>query len=914
MQCIGKSRWRPLELCYWPEQGALPAKGKENPGLGYKRLRDDPSPRAQQQQQPAVAHDLGSRFNLSVQTLLSNVFPSTRPTCGLLHWDSYVLVSDRVVLPDGVRPAAGRHADSLACQRDCAVSHSVCILGHAVFNAVYIGSGRIHHIMEDTSVSGPKVLRFKSAVISPGIETGTRAAVVGGVTTVVDMPLNSFPVKANANIAYWAGLVPANAANHTVLQALLDGGARGFKAFMSPSGINDFANVDAPDIAAALPFLKQAGVPLFVHAERVEAGPDTVEHRRLANCHGHRRQASNSSSSSSSRAVAAAGQQQQQQGSGSSRAAPAAGQQQQQGGSSSGRAAASGRQQQRQGSSSSSIRAAAAAPGQQQQQPGSSSSRAAAAAGQQQQQPGSSSSSSRAAAAAGQQQQAVAATAAGKRQQQQQQQQQGGSSSSSRAAAAAGQQQQPGSSSSSSNISSNISSSRAAATLAAAAGQPQLQGSSSSRRATTVSTRRQQQQGFACSLPEEALEAERPDVLELLRTRLLPVLVGLLANLFAWRSISQGDPRLYQTYLDSRPPAMEQAAIQMLIKLLDEDKASAAPGFVDAQARHPISVETVPHYLHFNSEAIAAGQTQFKCAPPIRDAHNKVALRRALASGAINLVSSDHSPAPPAMKHTESGLFTEAWGGIAGLQYLVPATWTALSQTGAGLERLTAVLSEEPAKLAGFAGRKGQLAPGFDADIMVWEPESPADTSIAANQHKHKLTPYTDLPLLGKVVGTIVQGHFVFMSGRWSDYNATNYCKLDCLLVFILGLIESVQAVKGRMAVKAWLPITTKRQSSDSSRRVMTKKKRKGTAQQKKGPPTKPKGSSGNSDILTVYNQLQRRRPMLMPVFEDPSSQALLTKLQELGNINLRSDANTIGVHSMQLAVSMQQHYSNPGK
>ncbi|KAL6762537.1 allantoinase [Haematococcus lacustris] len=471
--------------------------------------------------------DLGSRFNLSVQTLLSNVFPSTRPTCGLLHWDSYVLVSDRVVLPDGVRPAA-----------------------------VYIGSGRIHHIMEDTSVSGPKVLRFKSAVISPGvidvhvhlnepgreewegIETGTRAAVVGGVTTVVDMPLNSFPVtttveqlrakqelakvKANANIAYWAGLVPANAANHTVLQALLDGRARGFKAFMSPSGINDFANVDAPDIAAALPFLKQAGVPLFVHAERVEAGPDTNE----------------------------------------------------------------------------------------------------------------------------------------------------------------------------------------------------------------------------------------------------------------------GDPRLYQTYLDSRPPAMEQAAIQMLIKLLDEDKASAAPGFVvhiahlsdagclgliqDAQARHPISVETVPHYLHFNSEAIAAGQTQFKCAPPIRDAHNKVALRRALASGAINLVSSDHSPAPPAMKHTESGLFTEAWGGIAGLQYLVPATWTALSQTGAGLERLTAVLSEEPAKLAGFAGRKGQLAPGFDADIMVWEPESPADTSIAANQHKHKLTPYTDLPLLGKVVGTIVQGHFVFMSGAMS--------------------------------------------------------------------------------------------------------------------------------------------------
>ncbi|KAJ9511836.1 hypothetical protein QJQ45_004566 [Haematococcus lacustris] len=54
MQRIGESRWRPLELCFWPEQGALPAKGKEYPGLGYKRLRDKP-PKAQQQQQPAVA-------------------------------------------------------------------------------------------------------------------------------------------------------------------------------------------------------------------------------------------------------------------------------------------------------------------------------------------------------------------------------------------------------------------------------------------------------------------------------------------------------------------------------------------------------------------------------------------------------------------------------------------------------------------------------------------------------------------------------------------------------------------------------------------------------------------------------------------------------------------------------------------
>ncbi|KAJ9528522.1 hypothetical protein QJQ45_020508 [Haematococcus lacustris] len=61
MQRIGESKWRPLELCYWPDQGALPAKGKEYPEHGYKRLRDKP-PKAQEQQQPAEAQMLAARL------------------------------------------------------------------------------------------------------------------------------------------------------------------------------------------------------------------------------------------------------------------------------------------------------------------------------------------------------------------------------------------------------------------------------------------------------------------------------------------------------------------------------------------------------------------------------------------------------------------------------------------------------------------------------------------------------------------------------------------------------------------------------------------------------------------------------------------------------------------------------------
>ncbi|GFH17150.1 hypothetical protein HaLaN_13715 [Haematococcus lacustris] len=68
MQRIGESRWRPLELCWWPEQGKLPAKGKEYPGLGYKQLRDKP-PKAQQQQSAAAHTSLEANLKHIAVTL-----------------------------------------------------------------------------------------------------------------------------------------------------------------------------------------------------------------------------------------------------------------------------------------------------------------------------------------------------------------------------------------------------------------------------------------------------------------------------------------------------------------------------------------------------------------------------------------------------------------------------------------------------------------------------------------------------------------------------------------------------------------------------------------------------------------------------------------------------------------------------
>lgn len=78
------------------------------------------------------------------------------------------------------------------------------------------------------------------------------------------------------------------------------------------------------------------------------------------------------------------------------------------------------------------------------------------------------------------------------------------------------------------------------------------------------------------------------------------------------------------------------------------------------------------HYLMFAEGDIPSGATQYKCAPPLRDEGNRESLRAATGA-TIAMVSSDHSPAPDSLKALESGSFLDAWGGIRGLQYSLPA-------------------------------------------------------------------------------------------------------------------------------------------------------------------------------------------------------------------------------------------------
>ena len=179
----------------------------------------------------------------------------------------------------------------------------------------------------------------------------------------------------------------------------------------------------------------------------------------------------------------------------------------------------------------------------------------------------------------------------------------------------------------------------------------------------------------------------------------------------------------------------------------------------------PVTVETCPHYLTFCAEEIAAGATALKCAPPIRERDHRERLWHALRDGAIDLVATDHSPAPPALKHLDDGNFIAAWGGIASLQLALPVMWTGARQRGIPFERLAEWMCAAPAKLAGLTARKGAIAMGHDADLVIVDPDREFTVDASRLYHRHAITPYDGARLHGVVLKTMLRGEIVYDNG-----------------------------------------------------------------------------------------------------------------------------------------------------
>jgi allantoinase len=236
------------------------------------------------------------------------------------------------------------------------------------------------------------------------------------------------------------------------------------------------------------------------------------------------------------------------------------------------------------------------------------------------------------------------------------------------------------------------------------------------------------------------------------------------------------DWRKYATYLASRPDAAELEAIALLIRLAEEFEtpihvvhlasASALPMLAQARGRGlRITVETCTHYLWFSAEEIPDGATEYKCAPPIRDAKNRELLWQALESGLIDMVTTDHSPCVPEMKQSAEGRWDRAWGGVSTMGLALPVLWTAMQKRGIALEKIGDWMGGAPAKLAGLTGCKGAIAVGADADFVVFDPDAEWKVAKEELRFKNKVSPYVGAELRGRVKETWLRGERIYKDG-----------------------------------------------------------------------------------------------------------------------------------------------------
>ncbi len=277
-----------------------------------------------------------------------------------------------------------------------------------------------------------------------------------------------------------------------------------------------------------------------------------------------------------------------------------------------------------------------------------------------------------------------------------------------------------------------------------------------------------------------ASEADLRAVMGLLADSGLPLLVHaeLVGAEVSTPPATEADRRSYARHLAARPRAWEHDAIRLMIELCREYRchvhivhlSSADALEMIGEARSaglPLTVECCPHYLTFAAEEIPDGDPRYKCAPPIRERENRERLWEGLRQGLIDTIGTDHSPAPPELKQLETGDVARAWGGIASLQLALPAVWTEARRRGFTLADVCRWLCANPAKLVGLADRKGAIAPGCDADLVVFDPDTRFTVQSTALQHRHPVTPYEGRTLVGEVAATYLRGQPVYRHPAW---------------------------------------------------------------------------------------------------------------------------------------------------
>ncbi|MCM3650379.1 allantoinase [Metabacillus litoralis] len=231
-------------------------------------------------------------------------------------------------------------------------------------------------------------------------------------------------------------------------------------------------------------------------------------------------------------------------------------------------------------------------------------------------------------------------------------------------------------------------------------------------------------------------------------------------------------------FVDSRPIISEIEAVRRIIsyaeatgcKLHVVHASSRKVVEIINEAKQKgldITVETCPHYLSLTLKDLEEKGGVAKCCPPLRDDQEVDQLWEAIANGEIDVIASDHSPAPADMKTVVDGDYFVAWGGISGAQSTLNIMLTeGHFNRQLSLERIVELTSTNPAKLFGLYPQKGVISVNSDADLVMVDLNESFELKKEDLFYRHKHSPYIGKEFKGKVTTTIVNGQVVFENGN----------------------------------------------------------------------------------------------------------------------------------------------------
>ena len=183
-------------------------------------------------------------------------------------------------------------------------------------------------------------------------------------------------------------------------------------------------------------------------------------------------------------------------------------------------------------------------------------------------------------------------------------------------------------------------------------------------------------------------------------------------------------------------------------------------------AGQAVTLETCPQYLTLTEDDLVRLGPLGKCAPPPRDPARVEALWDRVRAGLVDAIASDHSPSPLALKTPGEADIWAAWGGVQGVQTLLPLTLTDGLRRGLDLTALARLLSTNPARIAGLENRKGALTPGLDADITAVRLNAPWTLAPQDLLYRHPHSPYLGRELSVRVERVWLRGREVYDGGR----------------------------------------------------------------------------------------------------------------------------------------------------